>query len=184
MGCPSEVNLTENVTFSITTHDPDTGVLTDADAVPNYRIYEDDTATAILTGDMAKLDDSNTTGFYVKKIAATTANGFNAGKNYTVYIEATVDSDKGGMTYGFRVGSSAAGAISWPITINDDSATPIADVDVWVTTDVAGAYVVASGKTDNYGVVTFMLDAGTYYCWRQKSGINFVTNPATITVSA
>ena len=91
--------------FSICTHDPDTGVLTDTDAPPAYRIYEDETATAILTGTMDKLDDGNTTGFYTELIACTTANTFESGKTYTVYIEATVDSDKGGICYGFKVQS-------------------------------------------------------------------------------
>jgi len=103
MGCPSECNLGDTLTFSVTTHDPDTGVLTDAGSVPTYRLYEDETATPILTGDMAKLDDANTTGFYTEKITCSTANGFEVNKTYTVYIEATVDSDKGGITYSFKM---------------------------------------------------------------------------------
>lgn len=99
MGCPSWVIIGKNLTFGVCTHDPDTGVLTDADAVPSYRVYEDETATAILTGNMAKLDDGNTTGFYTETIACTAANGFEHGKTYTIYIAATVDADTGGITY-------------------------------------------------------------------------------------
>jgi len=102
MGCQAEVTLGDNLTFSICTHDPDTGALTDADAAPAYRVYEDETATAILTGTMAKLDDANTTGFYTELIACTAANGFESSKTYTIYISATVDSDTGGISYGFR----------------------------------------------------------------------------------
>lgn len=102
MGCPSEVIIGDNLIFSICTHDPDTGVLTDADASPSYRVYEDETSTPILTGNMAKLDDLNTTGFYSELIACTVANGFENGKTYTIYIEATVDSDTGGICYGFK----------------------------------------------------------------------------------
>ena len=101
MGCPGFVIIGNNLKFSIATHDPDTGVLTDADGAPTYRIYEDETATAILTGSMAKLDDANTTGFYTEIIGCTAANGFENGKTYSVYIEATVDSDKGGISYDF-----------------------------------------------------------------------------------
>ena len=101
MGCPGDVILGNNLVFSVCTHDPDTGVLTDADAVPTYRVYEDETGTAILTGSMAKLDDANTTGFYTEQIACTAANGFEDGKSYTVYISATVDGDTGGISYGF-----------------------------------------------------------------------------------
>ena len=102
MGCPSECNIGDNLTFSICTHDPDTGVLTDADAAPPYRVYEDETDPPILTGNMAKLDDDDTTGFYTELIACTVANGFEDGKTYTIYIEATVDTDKGGICYSFK----------------------------------------------------------------------------------
>ena len=110
MGCPSTVVLENNLVFSVCTHDPDTGVLTDADSVPSYRIYEDETATPILTGDMAKLDDANTTGFYTELIACTAGNGFEDGKTYTIYIEATVDGDTGGISYGFTVESAGVTA--------------------------------------------------------------------------
>ena len=102
MGCPAEVEIGDNLVFSVTTHDPDTGVLTDADSVPAYRVYEDETGTAILNGNMAKLDDANTTGFYTESIACTSGNGFETGKTYTIYIAATVDSDQGGISYGFK----------------------------------------------------------------------------------
>ena len=103
MGCQAQVTLGNNLTFSITTHDPDTGVLTDADAAPAYRIYGDETAVAILTGTMAILDNANTTGFYSEQVACTTANGFEVHKSYNIYIQATVDGDTGGISYGFRV---------------------------------------------------------------------------------
>jgi len=102
MGCQSEVWLGQYFTFSVCTHDPDTGELTDADAAPTYRIYEDETAVAILTGNMAILDNANTTGFYTERIACTAANGFEHGSTYTIYIEATVDGDTGGICYAFR----------------------------------------------------------------------------------
>ena len=79
--------------------------------------------------------------------------------------------------------AAGSGAISFPVTINDESSNPIDGVEVWVSTDSAGASVVAGTlHTSALGVATFMLDAGTYYLWRQKSGYNF-TNPVTITVS-
>jgi hypothetical protein len=110
MGCPTEVVIGDNLVFSICTHDPDTGVLTDADAVPEYRVYENITEIAILTGNMDsgsgaghnEFDDANTVGFYVKSIACTAANGFENGKTYTIYIEATVDGDTGGISYSFK----------------------------------------------------------------------------------
>jgi hypothetical protein len=72
-----------------------------------------------------------------------------------------------------------AGAITWTYTVTDSiTALPIADVDVWATTDSAGANIIASTKTNASGVATFYLDAGTVYIWRQKSGYTFV-NPDT-----
>lgn len=117
MGCPSRVVIGNNAVFSICTHDPDTGVLTDAESAPTYRVYEDETATPILTGTMAKLDDDNTTGFYTEQIACTEANGFEVGKTYTVYIEATVDGDTGGITYGMQVMNDTSITITSETTV-------------------------------------------------------------------
>lgn len=69
------------------------------------------------------------------------------------------------------------GAITWTYTLTDaDTGLPIADADVWVTSDEAGANVRASGRTNQDGKITFYLDAGTIYVWRQKTGYNFI-NP-------
>lgn len=54
--------IDDTCVFSVNTHSPSTGAQTDADSVPTYRIYEDETTTPILTGSMAKQDDANTTG--------------------------------------------------------------------------------------------------------------------------
>lgn len=76
-----------------------------------------------------------------------------------------------------------AGGTSKVYTVTDSvSGLPIADVHVWVSTDTAGANVIASGYTDVSGQVTFMLDAATYYIWRMKAGYNF-TNPDTEVVA-
>lgn len=80
------------LTFVANTHDPSTGAATDADSAPSYRVYENETGTAILNGSMALLDSSNTAGFYSEQITLSAANGFEAGKCYSIYIAATVDS--------------------------------------------------------------------------------------------
>jgi hypothetical protein len=57
------------------------------------------------------------------------------------------------------------------------------NVQVWITTDEAGANVVAGALLTNAnGEVTFMLDAGTYYVWRERGGYNF-SNPQTWVLS-
>lgn len=102
MGCPKEVEIGDSLVFSVTTHSPSTNALTDADAVPTYRIYGDETGTPILTGSMAKLDDANTTGFYSEEIECTSGNGFENGKSYTIYITATVSSVTAGQSISFK----------------------------------------------------------------------------------
>jgi hypothetical protein len=71
-------------------------------------------------------------------------------------------------------GGPPAGAITFDYNLtNSQNSQPIADADVWVTTDAAGINVIASGKTDQFGDVTFYLDAGNVYVWSQKTGFNF-----------
>jgi len=111
MGCQSQVILGQNLTFTITTHDPDTSELTNADAAPAYRVYEDETATPLLVGTMTELDAANTTGFYSEQIACTPGNGFEANKSYNIYVEATVDGATGGISYGFAVMQDVADAV-------------------------------------------------------------------------
>lgn len=75
------------------------------------------------------------------------------------------------------------GGIKFVYTLTDSvTANPIADCLIWVTTDTAGTSRVTSARTDALGQVTFYLDAGTYYIWRQKSGYAFV-NPDTEVVA-
>ena len=81
------------------------------------------------------------------------------------------------------VGGIGSGALSCTWTQKDDDENPMDNVQVWLTTDDAGANVIAGTLLSNSsGEVTFMLDAGTYYVWREKAGYNF-TNPQTWSVS-
>jgi hypothetical protein len=84
----------------------------------------------------------------------------------------------------YQIGNPQSGFGGTATTIQVDSGgTPQDGAAVWVTSDAAGAYLVAGTLTTNSeGNVTFYLDAGTYYVWAQKAGVNF-TNPTTITVS-
>lgn len=96
---------------------------------------------------------------------------------------ASILQDTGTTLPGLIAAGTGSGAVSFPVTINDEASNPIDGVEVWVSTDSAGTNVVAGTlSTDASGIVTFMLDAGSYYVWRQKSGYNF-TNPVAITVT-
>lgn len=71
---------------------------------------------------------------------------------------------------------AGSGATAKTYTVKDGT-NPISGVHVWVTTDLSGTNIVASGYTDDIGEVVFYLDSGTtYYIWRQKRGYEF-TNP-------
>ena len=105
------------LTFPANTHSASTGAATDADSVPAYRVYEDETGTAILTGSMAKLDDASTTGFYSEQITLSAANGFEKGKCYTIYISAAVSSTSGTMSHTFQIEAEVdANTVSGPVT--------------------------------------------------------------------
>lgn len=81
------------------------------------------------------------------------------------------------------LGGSGAGAIEWTYTLTSSvGGAAIPDAEVWVTSDAGGVTVLASGRTNASGEVTFWLDAGTVYVWRQKAGWNF-TNPDTEVVA-
>lgn len=82
-----------------------------------------------------------------------------------------------------RLGAGG-GSTSYVVTITrPDGTTPISGASCWVTTDSAGANVIAGTLTTNgSGVATFLLDAGPYYLWRQAEGWNF-SNPTAITVT-
>jgi hypothetical protein len=79
-------------------------------------------------------------------------------------------------------GSLGAGAVTHTVTVKDASNTPIDGAEVWITTDLAGTNVVASGATNSHGQITFMLDAGSYYEWVQHGSHNF-SNPTAATVA-
>lgn len=108
--------IDDYLTFAANTHRFNTGAATDGDAVPAYRIYEDETGTPIVTGNMAKLDDANTTGFYSERVQLTAASGFEKGKTYTIYISVAVNSVTGTISHTFQVEAETAGSGS-PLVI-------------------------------------------------------------------
>jgi hypothetical protein len=83
--------LYENLKFYAQTSSS-TGAAVDADSAPGYRVYEDQTGSALVTGSMAQLDSGNTDGFYSAAIDLTPANGFERGKSYVVRFSAPVSS--------------------------------------------------------------------------------------------
>ena len=95
--------LEDYLTFSCTTHAATSGKLTDADGLPNFRVYEDAVGTVMLNGSMPFLDQANTTGFYNKRIQITAASSFEKGKSYTIYKEGTVGTRKAALEDHFQI---------------------------------------------------------------------------------
>ena len=79
-------------------------------------------------------------------------------------------------------GATGSGAESCTFTITIGG-VPVDNVACWITTDIGGTNVVAgTSRTNASGQVTFMLDDGTYYWWKELGGKDF-TNPESFTVS-
>jgi hypothetical protein len=131
--------------FVCNTHTVTTGAATDADAVPTYRVYEDETGTAILTGSMALLDSANTAGFYSEQITLSAANGFEKGKCYSVYISATVNSVVGTTHRTFQMEAE----------VDSNSASNIG-------ANVITAASIATGAIDADAIADGAIDAGAF----------------------
>ena len=102
MACPDAGVLGQNLTFTIQARTA-SGVDVDAASLPTYKVYEDNTDTAIATGTMAKLDDAGTTGFYSAVLAVSSSNGYERYKTYNIRISATVATVAVTKTYSFIV---------------------------------------------------------------------------------
>lgn len=80
------------------------------------------------------------------------------------------------------VAPAGAGAKSHTVQVNSTAGNvPVVSAAVWVSTDLAGDNVVASGRTNTFGSATFLLDVGTYYLWVLDEAY-LANNPTTITV--
>jgi len=148
------------LTFSCNTHTPSTSAAVDADAVPGYRVYEDETGTPILTGSMAKLDDPNTTGYYSEQITLSAANGFEYGKSYRIRITGVVGGVTGVTERTFqvavqqtgdsfaRLGAPAGASVSADIlAMKGDTAAIL--VDTGTTLDARIPAALISGRMDS-----------------------------------
>jgi hypothetical protein len=135
------------LTFVVNTQVFATGVATDADSVPTYRVYEDETTTPILTGSMALLDSANTAGFYSEQITLSAANGFEKGKCYSIYIAATVSSVAGATHRTFQIQAEVD-------TVSLAGQAVTAAAGVTFPSSVASPTNITAGTITNVGTVT------------------------------
>lgn len=85
------VPIDEVVYFDVVTHNPTTGGIADADSTPTFDVYEEATDTGLL-GATNFTKRTSLTGNYRGTFTASAANGFEAGKWYSVIASATVSS--------------------------------------------------------------------------------------------
>lgn len=120
-----QIPLNEVVYFDVITSNS-TGAATDADATPTFAVYEESTDTDIgIGGNFTKR--TGLTGNYRASFTASTANGFEVGKWYTVVGSATVGSVAGKcicMSFRVTAAEAVAGVPDVNITyINGTTAT-------------------------------------------------------------
>jgi hypothetical protein len=99
-------------------------------------------------------------------------------------VDTTLTSSHGSGDWTTAGGTIGSGADSVTLNIKEGGDN-VPDAQVWVTSDSAGATVVAGTVTTNSsGDVTFMLDAGsTYYLWMQKDGYNSIQGQSFVAVA-
>lgn len=93
-----------------------------------------------------------------------------------------IDIQRQNLAYFVRV---PGGDVEFTYTVtNSQTGLPIEGVEIWIATDANGNNVTWRGTTDTFGVARDsynelpLLDAGTYYIWRRRSGFSF-DNPDT-----
>lgn len=150
-------------------------------------LYPRGSDTASVSG-LSLTEATNRKGTYT----TTTAAGL-SGVYYAVAKEGTTVRGAGYVTMSDttaihivedEISQSDAGADLCTLTINV-GASPLADADVWITTDSAGTNVVAGTKqTNSLGQVSFLLDEGiTYFLWMQKDGYNPILGDSFVAVA-
>lgn len=140
------------VTFTADTHDPTTGEETDADADPTYRIYEDETGVAILSGTMSTLDGTNTIGQYSEQITLSAANGFEKGKSYNIRIRGVVGGVAGVTKRFLQIEAEVdAHRLNWANIDNPTTAQNLSGTNIDVDQVVASVSGAVGSVTGNVG---------------------------------
>lgn len=128
-------SLEETIYIDFVTSAPTTGAAIDADSTPTCEVFEDATDTSILSPTVTKR--TGKTGNYRVPIAATAANGFEAGKSYNVVVSATVGAVAAkAVLRTFQMRLNDVDDLATPAQVNAQCDTALADAGV--TTTVMG----------------------------------------------
>lgn len=158
-----------------------------AAALATVSLTYDTTDTSLYWG---TVDASSLAGVY--RVMVYYSNGDDAGSGYiyltnTTAVHPVVDDPWSANSSSTIVGTSISGVGADETTITVTvSGSPLADADVWITSDAAGLSVVAGTlQTNGSGQQEFLLDHGTtYYFWLQKSGYNSITGTSFVAAAS
>lgn len=172
--------INDSLVFTIQTHSPSFGGVAVADSNPLYRIYENETTTPIVTGQMTALDTGNTVGYYSESIDLTSVLGFEVNKNYNIRILATVESITRAETRHFKItdirqilAATSGNVTSISNEVNvmtnqiDNIESAVNDIDTR-TFNMNDYLIDASGLINT--IDTDMLKLGTQYDWTTDNG--------------
>jgi hypothetical protein len=196
------VPIDEVVYFDVTTHDPSTGAITDADSTPTFEVFEEATDTDIgVGGNLTKR--TSKTGNYRGTFTASAANGFEAGKWYSVIASATVNAIAAkAVAKSFRCGpaESSAGVPKGDVShfggsagtfaagIPEVKAASLANDAITAVSIAAGAFTAAkfaAGAFDAVWTVTVrLLTAGTNIVLAKGVGVTGFTDISALAVNA
>lgn len=97
-----DFRIDDYITFGVQLHRFSSGAVYAPTGSVTYTFYEDNSTSGAPTGgNLAQLNSK--TGLYTARVQLTTASGFEAGKDYFIHVEATVDSVAAGELFMFRV---------------------------------------------------------------------------------
>jgi hypothetical protein len=97
----------------------------------------------------------------------------------TIYTSSSTWNERIDVAVSSRL-SQGAGALTRTLGVTVGG-NPLEGASVWVATDAAGTNIVAGPLvTSSQGMVTLLLDAGTYYVWVQKDGFNAIVGQSVV----
>ena len=99
-------DIGDTLVFAVQTVD-NQGTLSDATSGPDFRIYEDESGTPLVTGTMTLLDSAGTTGLYSASVPLDAIDGFQQSHAYAIYIEYQDGPRLFGELRQFQIGAAA-----------------------------------------------------------------------------
>lgn len=134
--------------------------------------------------EMTEDDGSGNTRWTAKSLEEAPTGGGGGGNPWSLLQEDNKDAGTMGESL-FLAAQAAGGAGSVIVTITVESGgNPIDGVSCFISTDTAGGNRITNARfTDGMGQVTFLLDPGQYYLWRQHNQFEF-PNPTSLVVEA